>query len=644
TTPVAATQVTTGSATQLATGSATQVTTGPATVSITLITGDVVAYTPVENGVPAISIEQAPRPDGAQITFATLPGRDGGWLVLPSDAATPVASGVLDEKLFDVVTLAREGRTDRIPLLVTYGGEPAAATLSQAAGALTAAENVRPLPSIDPAALASATAGRLRLDPVYDVDGMRENLTEVRTLPVVSVGQGREEDFAGVDVAGKLVLAGVPLGGGEAPYRSAAGQMDQAARLASDRGAAGLVGYLDVDGGRARVPSDFSGRSLGLGLSAEQGRALRAAVDKGPVSMCLEPDGGTDPVYRLRYDDRGRIPTKAHRVDPEDLVRIDAQYHADQPNTAGREYGWSTTGEEPGKITYGQPLTMPLARTEYFGPVDDKVTWGREITNQSLRMHSTDRFTRSDRRQGEDWFKAPLAPGAAELPERYPEGLPCVLCRDGDRFVPLDRWSDSDPRHYTDLSTAEVKSAPRLFAGDQEVPVQGRAPRSFTVPDGSADYRLESVDTTKRTLSPEVTTSSRFASAPPSSGTPDGHTCSYGSSCAVQPAILLTYDLPLDLLNRAPAGRPYTFEIGAGPHSSIRKAPDVRRVKVEYSVDDGATWRTALTVKRGKDRYQSLLAHPPLNATSGFVSLRVTASDQAGGAVTQTIKRAYALK
>ncbi|MEO3791657.1 S8 family serine peptidase [Nonomuraea sp. B10E15] len=496
---------------------------------------------------------------------------------------------------------------------------------------------------LDPAALTSATAGRLRLDPVYDVAGMHAALTEERTLPVVSVGQGREADFQDVDVAGKLVLAGVPVPDGS--YRGAAGAMDQAAKLAAARGAAGFAGYLDADGGRARAPYS-TGQFLGLGLSAEQGRALRAAVDARPVSMRLVPDDAADdqgPVYRLRYDERDRIPRKAPTVDTRDLVRIDAQYHADQPGTAGREFGSSTTDEEPGEITYGQPLTMPLARTEYFGPVDDKVTWSREITNQSLRLHSSDRFTRHDRRQSEHWFKAPLAPGAAEQPKGYPAGVPCVMCRDGDRFVPLDRWSDSDPRHLTDLSTAEVKSAPRLFAGDREIPVQGRAPRSFTVPGGSAAYRLESVDTTKRTLSPKVSTEWSFASSPPS-GTPDGQSCSYGPSCAVQPAILLSYDLPLDLLNRARAGQPFTFEIGAGPHGSVPKKHAVKRLEAEYSVDDGATWLPALTGKRGQDRYQALVVHPPLSATSGYVSLRVTASNKEGATVTQTIERAYALK
>ncbi|WP_336213448.1 S8 family serine peptidase [Nonomuraea sp. LPB2021202275-12-8] len=491
------------------------------------------------------------------------------------------------------------------------------------------------------AALASATAGGLSLHPVYDVDAMRTAMTQPRTLPVISVGQGRPQDFDGTDVTGKLALAAVPVAGGESPYVTASLLMEEAARTAARRGAAGFVGYLDVDGGKARVPLGGSASFQSLGLSADEGRDLLAALGGGPVSLRMEPYAGPEVVYRLRYDERGRVPAKAAKVDTGDLARIDSGYHADQPDTFGWEYGESTSGEEPGRITYGSALRMPVARTEYFGPFDDRVTWTRQITNESLLLSSYDRFTGRDRRQSEQWFKAPLVSGAADVPDGYPVVVPCSMCRDGDRFVPAEQWLDSDPRHHSEPSP--VTSAPRLFAGEVEIPVKGRYPRSFTVPAEAGGYRLEAVDTSGRKLSAKVTTSSRFASSPPS-GTPRDHACSYGPSCAVQPAILLAYDVPLDLLNRAPAGRPFGFEVRAGAHSSIRRAPDVHKVRVEYSVDDGTTWQDARVSGRAGDRFRATVTHPPLDATNGYVSLRVTASDRAGGSVTQTVTRAYALR
>ncbi|MEV4356370.1 S8 family serine peptidase [Nonomuraea sp. NPDC049625] len=489
--------------------------------------------------------------------------------------------------------------------------------------------------NLEPPVLTSATAGGLVLHPAYDVEAQRR-LTSATSYPVVSVGRGRPEDFSGVEVSGKIVLVGIPV---ESGYVNASVQMDDAGREASLRGAAGVIGFLDVDGGRARVPQ---GWSLRLGLDAAEGRSLRSALAKGPVSLRLEPYAGPGAIYHLRFDSRGRVPARPVTVDMGRLVRIDAAYHADKPDTSGWEYGESTAGEEPGRMAYGGSLRMPLTRTEYFGPVSDDVVWSRTITNDGLVLHSDDRFAGDDRRVSEQWFKAPLVPGAADVPSGYPVKVPCALCRDSDRFVPFEQWRDSDPRHYSDLSP--VTSAPRLFAADQELAPQGWRPRFFTAAPGS--YRVEAVDTSGRTLSGKVTTTARFASSPPpSSGAPRGYACSFGAGCAFQPAVQVTYDLPLDLLNRAPAGEPFAFDLRAGAHSAVRRAPAVNQVTVEFSVDDGATWRAATRVrKHGDGRFRVELAHPALARTSGFVSLRVTASDTAGGSTTQTVNRAYALR
>ncbi|MGW4796547.1 S8 family serine peptidase [Nonomuraea sp. NPDC004297] len=497
--------------------------------------------------------------------------------------------------------------------------------------------------NLEPPTLSSVKAGNLTLRPAYTMDAMRD-LPAAATYPIVSVGQGRAEDFDGVDVTGKVVLAGIPVEGSDRPYVTAAGNMDQTALNAARRGAAGILAYLDVDGGQARVPGGGAPAFQRLGLTAAEGRAVRSALSRGPQSLRLEPYAGPDIIYHLRLDSRGRIPARPVKVDLKDLVRVDAAYHADKPDTSGWEYGESTTGEEPGRLTYGNSMRMPAARTEYFGPVSDDVIWSRTITNAGLVLRSDDRFTRrDDRRVTEQWFKAPLVPGAADVPSGYPVTLPCALCRDGERFVPGEQWRDSDPRHYSNLSP--MTSAPRLFVGDQEAAVQGRRPRSFTVPEGKGAYRLETVDTTGRILSAKVTTSTSFASPSGPSGTPRGYTCSFGTSCAFQPAAQITYDLPLDLLNRAAAGKPFAFELRAGAHSAASRAPDVRRITVEYSVNDSAAWQPAGRVtKHGKDRYRVELSHPPLAQTGGYVSLRVTATDGAGGSTTQTVERAYGLK
>lgn len=87
------------------------------------------------------------------------PGRSRDLLVVPSDAAGLVGSGVLGERLFDVSELVRDGYTDArisaLPLIFTYR-RPAApdyAPIAHGIGAFT-----RALPSIDAAAVSEPTA------------------------------------------------------------------------------------------------------------------------------------------------------------------------------------------------------------------------------------------------------------------------------------------------------------------------------------------------------------------------------------------------------------------------------------------------------------------------------------------------------
>lgn len=67
---------------------------------------------------------------------------------------------------------------------------------------------------------------------------------------------------------------------------------------------------------------------------------------------------------------------------------------------------------------------------------------------------------------------------------------------------------------------------------------------------------------------------------------------------------------------------------------------EVRSLRLEMSADDGAHWRAVPVVRTGS----GWMAAVPNPRTAGFVSLRAVATDTSGGAVTQTITRAYAVR
>ncbi|WP_246002475.1 S8 family peptidase [Allorhizocola rhizosphaerae] len=94
--------------------------TGPATGQrhvVTLLTGDVVTVVMRQSGCPLVSVKPA-KPSGTQLRSCTP---DGRMRVIPKEVV-PLLGTVLDEALFDVTALIREGyddaRTKELPLIV----------------------------------------------------------------------------------------------------------------------------------------------------------------------------------------------------------------------------------------------------------------------------------------------------------------------------------------------------------------------------------------------------------------------------------------------------------------------------------------------------------------------------------------------
>ncbi|MFF0372631.1 S8 family peptidase [Micromonospora sp. NPDC005087] len=131
--------------------------TGPAagrTATVTLITGDVVAVTRLPEGKKTVTVEPAARESGRPVTFATA-SHGESYYVLPSDAAPYVAAGRLDDALFDVTALARDGYDDAAdggpPVIVQYRGNLSRSSLATRAEVLPGSPVI--LESIDAVAV-----------------------------------------------------------------------------------------------------------------------------------------------------------------------------------------------------------------------------------------------------------------------------------------------------------------------------------------------------------------------------------------------------------------------------------------------------------------------------------------------------------
>ena len=73
-------------------------------------------------------------------------------------------------------------------------------------------------------------------------------------------------------------------------------------------------------------------------------------------------------------------------------------------------------------------------------------------------------------------------------------------------------------------------------------------------------------------------------------------------------------------------------------HQPGADSPPIKAVQVSFSPDDGTTWHPAPTIHNGQGAALTVIPNPP---TPTYISLRITAQDTAGNAVTQTLTRAY---
>jgi hypothetical protein len=92
----------------------------------------------------------------------------------------------------------------------------------------------------------------------------------------------------------------------------------------------------------------------------------------------------------------------------------------------------------------------------------------------------------------------------------------------------------------------------------------------------------------------------------------------------------------VDVRNVAPAGRAFVIPVTVERTADSAAKPN-RTLTVEFSTDDGRTWRPA-TVRGTGDRRTAQVTNP---AGTGFVSLRAHATDTAGNTAAVTVLRAY---
>ncbi|HET8640915.1 MAG TPA: S8 family serine peptidase, partial [Pseudonocardiaceae bacterium] len=457
---------------------------------------------------------------------------------------------------------------------------------------------------------------RIPLDPQYMSNALRIDGTY--RLPLVHVGFGRPQEYAGVDVRGKIALisrgAGVPF--------------VEKVRNATAAGAWGAVIFNNVPGlllasagnpGEVRIPAWTIEQAPGLTLVdlLRQGevRAEFSGTSVSPYAFdLLEPHQA--------------VPTSLHyTVGRTNTAQVDSRYVGASPGQHGTDVRHAFRPYPTFSAGFADDLPRPLERTEWVTANDTQwwhLAWANAPFDSEFRgFHET---VYSPRDQlSETWFGGVRRPAVAAW---WP------VTRTGDD-LDLSIFPFVDSGGHASWSVPLDVQRTRLYGNGQLLAESASAPFGrFRVLPATASYRLEYE--AKRSApwwshATETRTAWTFTSSRPAQGTEE-----------LPPLLRVDYGLQLDALNRAPDHAAYSFTIGAG-HQPGADGPAVAQVQAWASFDDGNTWAEIVLIALGNGRWRATVLHPRAADTSGAVSLRVSANDAAGNAIDQTVLRAYGL-
>ncbi|WP_121395960.1 S8 family serine peptidase [Micromonospora sp. M71_S20] len=436
------------------------------------------------------------------------------------------------------------------------------------------------------------------------------------TLRPVHAGTGAPREYAGLDVRGRAVVV---------TRSDAVSPTDRAAAAA----AAGAKLLLVVHDGTG-ILNEYVGESPipVATVHRDAGRQLIAATRGGPRKLTVTRVPYAGHVYDLARVWPGQVPDQPLVYHPRqrDLGRIDARYHA-AVDSPGSGYRYDMVFSP--SFGFQEPESHPATRTEWVTPdvvwheVHDQGGWTDTAYLNTYARGTTTRL---------DWFAPAVRPAFSRAfgvrNSRYRDYL----------TLNVQAWSPSDDvlEHGGNLEWGSVPTNLKLYQGDKLVGEnKWNADLQWTpVPAGTLPYRLvldASRPAERWRLSTRTHTEWDFVS-----GSNDADTF-------VPFALLqLDYALETDLRGDVRAGTRQRISVKAGPQPGGTGTGTVTSVTLDVSYDDGATWRKVTLRKGAGDRWDGSLTLP--KQPGGFVSVRASATTDAGFGIRQELIRAYGLR
>jgi hypothetical protein len=492
----------------------------------------------------------------------------------------------------------------------------------------------------------SVPAGRYWVIGEFDTSGPASAVTRLDFLPQVSVAENTTVHTAASAATSEVTMA--------TPRPAVPVDVTFTANLSDRHGSTDSIDWYNAPGQVWVTPTR---RKPAVGtLQAFATEQLASATSAA----------GTPYAYNLNYaDPAGIIPPQHYLARAANLATVTETYFQDVRSTGA----WITRGEFPGEqilAWYLFPLALPGRQIQYFSTAPSllwSAGYGAFVPAgggfpSGGQADDTYRHLSAGEHLVVDWNRYPLHPqpdfvaGAGNPP--FPL-IPSAIRAGNTLTLTMFPFSDNVPGHLSAGSATGTKvtesyqidqNGARIAGGNA---YGGVPPVTVSATPSVIRFTLNAARSGPAyLLSPRTQTVWTWWSRPqPAATVPQAWYCSWvlvhgqyqaRRRCAVQPMMTLTYQVRgLALDGTAPAG-PQLIDLTVG-HLQLARAARVAGAAAQVSCDDGQRWQRATVSASGSGLFRIGFRVPG----GCGVTLRVSATDAAGGSVTETITRAYAV-
>jgi hypothetical protein len=381
---------------------------------------------------------------------------------------------------------------------------------------------------------------------------------------------------------------------------------------------------------------------------------------------------GTPYVYNLDYaGPDGIIPAKQRYVArPANLATVNERYYQDVRTTGYSLALGGTARQLTEGLVVGQdlPLNLPGRQIQYFSAGQAQV-WNSSYAEFSPASYfpwggqSDDSFRAlpAGRQQTVEWNRFPLHPqpyvSPGGLGGRISPLMPSAVKVGNTLYLSTTPFSDNQPEH---VGAGFAAGPGATVSGSYEIDQNGVRIASGNAVNGIPAVRLRPKPSVIRfTLNAARTGRFLFSTGSqtvwtwrsgrqPQVRLPADWLCGIVivrngyrlvPRCAVQPMMTLNYQVRGMALNGTVAPGAQVIDLSVG-HIQPAKALAIARAGAQVSYNDGQSWLPASVIRLGGGRFRITFTAP----AGVDPTLRVTATDSAGGSIRETILRAYGVR